>query len=243
MSSLSRDDYIELGISIRSDRLVPWANRQVGAARGHEARLKSRGVDAAFLASIQDVMAAIEKAGKELGEASDLPPEAAALAVLLREEASSFWREAKLIAKAAFGTDPDVLARFRTGVQTGLLLANLTKELESTTALLREHAAQLAGLGGTEGFIGRGERLVKRLKEAKGNLDAACRSLSPAHARRCHDKGLLYDLIRKLVRTGQLEFMGDPKQAAAFNFTGVRPKGVSVEPRLKDEAAGVRQSD
>jgi hypothetical protein len=50
----------------------------------------------------------------------------------------------------------------------------------------------------------------------------ACRALPAPQAQQCHDKGLLYDLTRKLVRVGRLEFALDPASAADFNFTDVR---------------------
>lgn len=242
MSPLTRDEFIELGISVRTDRLIKWARRQLSAAGEGQARLKSRGVDAAYLARIEDLIGTIENAPKNGGEGQDLPPEAAALAELVRDEAAAFWREAKLIAKAEFGTSPDDMAKFRTGVQTGRLLPNLTKELESILAMLREHTSRLARLGGTEGFIENGERLVKRLKEVKASLDTVCRALPPSSAQRCHDKGLLYDLTRTLVRTAQLAFMHDPAQQAPFNFTGVgRKSGVSTQPRPREEGIGGRK--
>lgn len=147
MSRLTRDEFIELGASLPANVLVDWASGQLAATKGRETRLQTRGMNAATLAAIQDLTVMVEKHGKELGQPQELPPQAVALAQRIREEALAFWREAKQIAKVEFGTQPDLLAKFRTGVQTGLLIANLTKELESVVALLREHSAQLAGLG------------------------------------------------------------------------------------------------
>ena len=219
MDALSREDFIELGVSIPSDTLVEWATGQLAATKGKEARLEARGVDGLNLGAIRDLAALVEERQKDL---SDAPPTALAPAQRIRDEAMAYWREAKLMAKVEFGTRPDMLARFRTGVQSGLLLANLTKEIESVVALLREHAPQLARVGGTDAFIARGTALVGKLKEAKAGLDAACRALPAASAQQCHDKGLLYDRTRKLVRTGRLEFLLDPERASEFNFTGVR---------------------
>lgn len=242
MSPLTRDKFIELGISVRTDRLIRWATRQLAAARVREERLHSRGVNAAYLAGVQNLIAAVERAWKEAGGTHDVPPEEEALVLLLRQEATAFRREATLMVKVEFGSSPDLLARYRTGVQTGRLIANLARELEIEVALLREHSTRLAGLGGTEAFIGRGDLLVRKLKQAKENLDATRRALPATAAQRCCDKGVLYDLTRKLVRTGRLEFMGDPKQAAAFSFSGVsRRRGVSTQPRLAEEMVAGRQ--
>lgn len=241
MNPLSREDFIELGVSIPSDRLVEWASGQLAATEGKETRLETRGLNQVTLGALRDLTALVQKRGKELGEPQDLPPQAVARTQRLREEALAYWREAKLMAKVEFGTRPDLLAKFRTGVQTGLLLVNLTKEIESVVALLGEHGSQLAGVGGTEAFIGRGTILVGKLKEAKAELDAACRALPAPAAQQCHDKGLLYDRTRKLVRTGRLEFLCDPEQASAFNFTAIRKeRGVSTRARLKDDNASGR---
>src|SRR6185295_9831565 len=146
-----------------SDSLTEWVTGQLAATKGKESRLQARGMTDAGLATIRDLRASVDKSGKEVGETAALPPQAVALAQRIREEASAYWREAKQMAKAEFGTQPDLLAKFRTGVQTGLLIANLTKELESMVALLREHSAQLSGVGGNEAFIARGESLIARL--------------------------------------------------------------------------------
>jgi len=235
MSSLSREEFIELGASIPADTLVEWASGQLAATKGKESRLLTRGVNAATLAAILDLTAIVEKRRKELGESQEFPPQAVALAQRIREEAVEYWREAKLLAKVEYGTQPDLLAQFRTGVQTGLLLGTLTQELETMIALLREHAPQLAGLGGSPAFITRGEVLVARLKEVKAKVDGACGALPPTALQQCFDKGLLYDQTRRLVRIARLEFIRDPKRASEFNFTGIRrARGVSTQPELKE---------
>jgi len=46
--------------------------------------------------------------------------------------------------------------------------------------------------------------------------------LPPHLAEHCYLKGRLYDLTRKLVRIGQLEFLHEPEQTAAFNYSVLR---------------------
>ncbi len=242
MSPLTREDFIELGVSVPTSSLVEWANRQLAATKGRETRLQSRGVNSAYLTGVRDLVATIGTHQKELGSAAEPAPQAVALAQRIREEAIGFWRESKQIAKVAFGTSPDLLAKFRTGVQTGLLVANLIRELESIVGLLREHSKEVAGLGANEAFIERGSLLIGRLKEVKVGLDTACRELPPPAAQQGHDKGLLYDLTRKLVRVGRLEFILDPDQAAAFNFTGVRrERSVTNRTGPRKERVGGRE--
>lgn len=242
MSPLTREDFIELGVSVPTNSLVEWATRQLAATKGREARLQSRGVNAAFLTGVRDLVTTVGTHQKELGTAAESAPQAVAQAQRIREEAIGFWRESKQIAKVAFGTSPDLLAKFRTGVQTGLLVTNLIRELESIVALLREHSKELAALGANEAFIERGSLLIGRLKEVKVALDSACRELTPPAAQQGHDKGLLYDLTRRLVRVGRLEFILDPDQAAGFNFTGVRrERSVPTRNGPKKEKVGGRE--
>lgn len=222
MSGLLRDELIELGVSVPTAYLTEWASGQVEATKGREQRLAARGFDAACLAEIRELICSVERRQGELGTAQGPLPKTTELTEQVRVEALGYWREAKAMARAAFATQPDLLATFRTGVQTGLLLMNLVRELESTIARLREHQARLAPLGVSEDFIARGERLIARLKDVKSGLDAACRDLPATAAAQCHDKGLLYDRTRRLVRIGRLEYRAEPELASSFNFSRVR---------------------
>lgn len=238
MSVLNREEFIELGLSIPTAFVTEWASGQVSATKGRESRLEMRGVNGAYLSGIRDLADLVGKRQREMGASNELPPAPAALAERVRAEAMGYWRECKRLARIAFESQPDVLAKFRTGVHTGLLIQNLVRELELMVALLREHSAAFAPLGAGDPFIARGELLVGRLKEAKSKMDAACRELPPTVAQHCHDKGLLYDLTRRLVRIGRLEFTLEPKQAADFNFKKVRRDGgVSTRPKLKQTDA------
>jgi hypothetical protein len=239
MSVLSREECIELGVSTPTSALLEWAGKQVSATRGRESRLQIRGVTASTVATIRELTVLIEGRQRELGDAHQLPPEEVARAERIRAEAIGYWREAKRLAGIAFATLPDVQAKFRTGVATGLLISNLVHELDLMIPLMREHAALLAPLGAGGAFVTRGELLVARLKDAKTRLDAACKELPPTVAQFCHDKGLLYHLTRHLVRVGRLEFTLEPQEAAHFNFNLVRrDRGASTRPRLKNAKAG-----
>lgn len=234
MGVLSREECIELGVSTPTSVLIEWAGKQISATKGRESRLQIRGIFDGTLSDIRELAVAVEGRQRELGDSHPLPPEPAASAERIRADALAYWREAKRLVAVAFASQPDVLAKFRTGVHTGLLITNLVRELELMIPLLREHAAPIAKLGVGESFVTRGELLVARLKEAKVRLDAACKELPPTVAQLCHDKGLLYHLTRNLVRVGRLEFTLEPEQAAHFNFNLVRrDRGVSGRPRLK----------
>jgi hypothetical protein len=169
-----------------------------------------------------------------------LPPEAAQ-AQGIREEALAYWLEAKQIVKIEFGTCPEIQVRCRLGVRTGRLLANLCRELECVVAVLREHSSQLSWLGVDEAFINTGVVLIGKLKEAQMRLLLAFQAMSPALSDLCCEKGKLYDLARKLVRIGQLEYLHEPEQAAAFNYSLLRRElRAGSEVRAKTVKAVVR---
>jgi hypothetical protein len=238
MSVLSREDLIELGVSTPTSHLMEWATSQLLATKGRESRLAMRGVTTSNLSDIRDLTVLVGDRQRELGDAYALPPEQAAMAERIRAEADGYWRQAKQVAVVAFATQPDLLAKFRTGVRTGLLISNLVAELSLMNPLLREHSAQFALLGVGDAFATRGELLVARLEQAKSRLDEACKELPPKVVQLCYDKGLLYDLTRKLVRVGRLEFMLEPEQASHFNFILVRrDPGKISQPRLKKTTA------
>src|SRR5438477_8188960 len=112
MSDLSREDFIELGVSTPTPLLVEWATGQMSATKGHESRLGVRGVNAATLSGIRDLTARVGERQRELGESHALPPEPAAVAERIRTEAVGYWRQAKRFAGVAFAGQPDLLAKF-----------------------------------------------------------------------------------------------------------------------------------
>jgi len=222
MSALSREEWIELGISIPTAPLTDWAADQLAAVKGREARLEHRGIHAPYLKEIQTLIGTITETQATLARVKAMPPPEVVAAQRIREEAFAYWQEAKQIVKVEFGSNPDMLVKFRLGVRTGRLIANLTRELDCIVSLLGAHSAQLGWLGVTETFRKVGEVLIGRLKEAQLKLDSVCKALPPALAEHCFRKGRLYDLTRKLVRIGQLEFLREPEQAAAFNYSVLR---------------------
>jgi hypothetical protein len=222
MSPLSREECIELGVSVPTGPLTAWAAAQLAAAEGRKERLAHRGIQSSYLEEIRVLLGKIAGAQSALGREAALPPAEVIDSQRIREEAFAYWQEAKQIVKVEFGSNPDMLVKFRLGVRTGRLIANLTRELDCIVSLLGEHSAQLGWLGVTETFQRVGEVLIGKLREAQAKLDAVCRALPPLLAEQCFRKGRLYDLTRKLVRIGQLEFLHEPEQAAAFNYSVLR---------------------
>jgi hypothetical protein len=241
MSALSREECIELGVSIPTVPLTAWAVDQLAAARGREERLQHRGILPSYLMQMQILIGTITATQVTLPREQAMPPREVVDAQRIREEAFAYWQEAKQIVKVEFGSNPDMLVKFRLGVRTGRLIANLTRELDCIVSLLGAHSAQLGWLGVTETFQKVGEVLIGKLKEAQVKLDAACKALPPALAEQCFQKGRLYDLTRKLVRIGQLEFLREPEQSAAFNYSVFRRELRSgSEVRVKPARTAVR---
>jgi len=241
MSQLSREECIELGLSVPTVPLIGWATEQLAVAKGREARLESRGITVPFLQEIKLLIGMVAELHNTLvKEKKALPPEVAR-AQRIREEAYAYWQEAKQIVKIEFGTCPEIQVRCRLGVRNGRLLANLTREMECVVAVLKEHSDQLSWLGADEAFLNAGGELIGKLKEAQAKLDAASKALSPALAEQSFEKGRLYDLTRKLVRIGKLEYLHEPEQAAAFNYTLLRKElRAGSEVRAKTVKAVVR---
>jgi len=222
MNQLSREECIELGLSVPAIPLVGWAYEQLSAAKSRLERLGDRGITAPYLKEIKSLVVRVAELETTLGSKKTVLPPELVQSQQVREEASAYLQEAKQIIKIEFGMCPEVQAKCRLGVRTGRLLAHLGRELEYVVPVLWEHAPQLAWLGADAAFIHAGEGLIGRLKEAQAKLDAARKALSPALADLCCEKGKLYDLCRKLVRIGQLEYLHEPEQASAFNYTLLR---------------------
>ena len=222
MSLLSREECVELGLSVYTNPLIVWATVQLAAAKGRQGRLERRGVTAAFLKEIKVLVGKIAELESTLVKQGATLPQETTQSQRIREEASAYWQEAKQILKIEFGTCPEIQVRSRLGVRTGRLLANLCREMECVVAVLKEHSPQLSWLGVDEAFLHAGVVLIGKLKEARSTLGSACKALSPALAEQCCDKGRLYDMTRKLVLIGQLEFLHEPEQAAAFNYDVLR---------------------
>lgn len=241
MNPLTREELVEMGMSIQPGSLLRWAERLLTAARRHEVRLRSRGVDAARLSGIEDLIRKVRSEWTESGYKDEAPAQFAVRHHGLREDALAYKKEVTLMAKVAFGSQPDVLSTFRPGVPTGHLLANLANELKSEVGLLREHATRLADLGLTPDFIDRGELLIEALEKARGGQETEFGAMPPTVQQKYHDTGLLYDLIRTLVRTGQLEFRKNPSTAAEFTFRWASlNRGASSKPRSKGQRVADR---
>jgi hypothetical protein len=207
MSSLSRGECIELGISVPTPPLTLWATDQLAVARGRQSRLERRGIHASYLGEIQGLIEKILEVQSTLGRGASAPPSEIIKAQRIREEAVAYWQEAKQIVKVEFGSNPEMQVKFRLGVRAGRLIARLTRELDCIVSLMGEHSAQLGWLGVSDTFRKVGETLIAKLKSAQVRVDAACRALPAALAEQCFRKGQLYDLTRKLVRIGRLEFI------------------------------------
>jgi hypothetical protein len=133
-----------------------------------------------------------------------------------------YWREVRLIAKTEFGADPDTLARFRTGVRFGSSVNQAIAEFEKFMPLLQEYRPQLDWLGVDDEFLRRGEALLGALRQAQSALEAVRGRLSRDAVELNLKKGVLYELNRKLVRIGRLEFRNETELHEAFNYDAVR---------------------
>src|SRR5688500_10589944 len=102
MNPLLREELIELGVSVPTKVLTDWASCQLAATKGRESRLELRGVNAAYLSGIRDLIEVVQRGHLELGESHDLPPREAALAERIRVDSLRYWTDAKRMVKIAF---------------------------------------------------------------------------------------------------------------------------------------------
>lgn len=216
---LSRDEFVLLGMTLPADRLLPWAGEQAALARQNSGRLQRRGINPAFLEEIETRTASVRDLAKRAGGDPTVDVRAV---THLAAEALSYWYEVRQIATVEFGTDPDDLARFRPGVRVGSSLRLIAGELDRTVPLLREYIGRLGWLGVDDAFIQRGADLAARVREGEGRAEALRQALSPEATDLDRSKGLLYELVRKLVRIGRLEFRTEPEKAARFNYDTLR---------------------
>jgi len=239
MSQLSREACIEIGVAVPTGPLIGWATEQLSAARSQKGRLQHRGIRPPFLDELKRLIEQIAEGQGSLGKEKTALPAEVIQAKQVREEAFAYWQEIKQIVKTEFGTVPEIQAQFHLGVHTGRLISNLVRELEADMTLLRAHKSELAWLGVDETFLRKGDVLVGKLKEAKGAMETTCKGLPAQVADQSAKKGQLYDLTRKLVRCGQLEFIQEPEQATAFNYGVLRKElRAGSEVRVKSTPTG-----
>lgn len=241
MSLLTREECIELGVSVPTDSLTGWAADQLAAASGREERLERRGIHSPYLEEIQALIGEVIETQSTLGRRKAIPPAGVADVQRICEEAFADWQQAKHIVNVEFGSPPEMLVKCRRGVRISRLIAHLTRELDCIVSLLGGHAARLGRLGVKETLKRLGGVLIGNLQEAQTKLDAVCSALPPVLAEQCCRKGRLYELTRKLVRIGQLEFLDEPDQAAGFNnFVPGLERGTGSESRARPVKVAVR---
>lgn len=219
---LSRSEFIGLGAEFPTQALIEWAGVLSKLGARHAGRLVKRGATPAYLGEIDRLADSVAKleTQQEIGKKDS--PAATRGVEEIRAEAVDWWREARESAKVEFGTDPDQLSRFRTGVRVGGSTPLLVREIRFLLPVLSANLEQLAWLGVDEAFVKRGEMLAGKLHDADLAQEEARKTLPPKTAELLLDKGKLYDLVRKLVRLGRLEFRKEPETASQFNYEIVR---------------------
>ncbi|MBI2933915.1 MAG: hypothetical protein HYY16_19900 [Planctomycetes bacterium] len=216
-----REELIHIGERFTVQSLLDWSGQVVQAARQDLARFKARGITETTLRDIETAREQLKKlSAAPVGDRHEASP----LAIARREavEAALEWREeVKGLAEAIFDSEPDVLARFRTGVKVSRSLFKLVREVGFIVGVLREHLAAFAAVGGPS-LLKRGEETLKRLEEAQQRIPEE-RSQAPAPlAELCHAQGILYTRTRFVARIAQVEFHRDPERLARYGYAPVR---------------------
>lgn len=219
---LSRSEAIHMGSRLSSENLTKWARTICARARVDFERLKKRGVSEDFLKTTEAICAEVDELEAKIKIAKEAVPDAAAELEKAHENALAWRKQAMMMAQVEFGTDPEMLARFRVGVNVGESVPKLVRELEVLLPLIRQFIRNLSWLGCAELFLSTGETLAKTLKELDARQEAARNALPPETAEFYFKKGQLYDLARKLVGIGRLEFADEPERAGKYGFELMR---------------------
>jgi hypothetical protein len=230
---LSRSEAIHLGSRLSSGHLTKWARAVCARARADFDRLKSRGVSKDFLKTTESICADVDEIEAKLEIAREAIPNATAELEKTHENALAWRKQAIMMAQVEFGTDPEMLARFRVGVSVGESVQKLVRELEVLLPLIREFIRNLSWLGCAELFLSTGETLAKTLRELDAKQETARNALPPETAEFYHKKGQLYDLARKLVGIGRLEFADEPDRAGKYGFDQMRKTKTQKKPARK----------
>ncbi len=221
---LSREETMVLGGKIASQTLTEWsgAMHAIAAKKENAPRLTKRGVAPAFLEEILKLTTSVPKleTTQEVGK-KDGPVSTESVERIM-DDGFDWRREVLESVKVEFGTDPDRMARFRTGVHVGGSTSLLVREIRFLVPVLRDYAAQLAWLGLNAAFLERGTMLADAIEAANTEQEATVKALPPKTAELYLAKGQLYDLTRKLVRLGRLEFRKEPELARQFTYEIVR---------------------
>src|SRR5688572_24474966 len=88
MSQLSREECIELGLSVPAVPLVLWATEQLSAAKARQQRLEGRGITAPFMKELKILVGRVTELETTLGKEKAAPPSEVVQSQRIREEAS-----------------------------------------------------------------------------------------------------------------------------------------------------------
>ncbi len=229
-----QDELITIGERFDADALIHWSGRIIEAARQDLARLSARGIT-------EETLRAAEVAK---ADAHDLKAHAAGdgstLASARREAISAAldWRqEVRGLAEALFDSEPETLARFRTGVKTSRSLPKLLAEVGFLVGTLRDHLPAFAGVGADDSLLRRGEEAFARLDEAQRRLVEERAQVPPKTLELQHALGVLYTRGRFLARIAGVEFRGDAERLARYSYEPLRAPAPAKRPRSRATAS------
>lgn len=226
-----RQELITIGERFNTDAILDWSGGIVQAARQDAARLKARGITEKLLAEIE----ASREEVRKLNVTQERDKKDVATLTVSRRgamEAALDWREeVKGLAEAVFDSQPNLLARFRTGVKASWSVPKLLTEVGILLGALQEHLAELKGVGASEKLVARGERALHDL-DASQRKNSEEKSQTPvATAELYHAQGTLYTRVRFVVRIAEVEFRKEPAQLGRYSYAALRRQGASAEGR------------
>ncbi|MBI2900484.1 MAG: hypothetical protein HYY17_09880 [Planctomycetes bacterium] len=226
-----RAELVTIGERFNTDSLLEWSGQIAQAAKQDLARLKGRGLTEKLLAEIETSREEVRKLNlaqeKEKKDVSTLAiPRRAAIAAGLD------WREeVRGLSDAVFDSEPDIQARFRTGVKASHSIPKLITEIGLLIGAAREHLPALKGVGADAALIARGEKILRDLQEVQKRQTSEKAQSSGAGVDLFHAQGVLYTRSRFVVRIAQVEFRKDPNLIGKYSYAALRRQEAAAEGR------------
>jgi len=221
-----REELIAIGERFQTGLILEWSGKIVQAARQDLPRLKTRGITEATLREVESSQNEVKKLNlARERETNDVP----VLALARREAAQAAldWRvETCGLAEAVFDSEPEVLARFRTGVKISRSIPKLVTETGLLLGVVREHLSALRGVGVSEEFVKRGEEALRRVAEVQRRQALEQAQTGPVTADLYRAQGVLYTRTRFLVRIAQVEFRSDEDRLGRYSYATLRRQEV-----------------
>jgi hypothetical protein len=225
---LSKEELVDIGSRFRTDLLTSWSLEIEAISKTDLLELSTRGIDQKFLDAVSVQREKVLKLESEQESSKKDVPFSTSQRQVIVDSALDLRVEVKELAKVSFADDPDILALFRTGVKISGSIPKLIGELEYLLPLLKKYGKDLDPLSGEakkESYISlldRCEDILKKLKSAEQSHTVERKELPEKTAELYYERGVLYQMVKKIVRLARVEFRNEPAKKNRYNYDTLR---------------------